>query len=912
MSQPRGRGRSSAVPSGSGSNARFAGKGATSTGPLRRSQPLSTGKEAIFAATALAGGTSPTFQFADENCLQQSYEEEDRFQRHSRDQNQVYWEACLRKDEQLEAVEQKCAELHEELLASESSALESWGKLEARSAEAEQNLNKAREDLRTSRREASERVRRHAEDMEALSDTLCTLQSRIRDAEAALQSSRKEAESLKIELNACSPDAVNEEREATRSREAALLEQIEEGERLRAEKEAMLQKSLQDEELRANAEMVEVRHLSDELAAGAKKLTDAIAEQKELMEEVASAEKAKLAAEESQMVEAQTASACEESAESALVSVAAMQKALSEAESEMQSALCRASAEEVALQHADEDRLGALDEAHAARARADRFEARLKEAAEELRSEQLHREAGEKIASGTQQMLTAAQKRAADADEKRVQAERLFFAEQLSTKRDEAAAIEAEERKCRSMLGAEVIEAAAANRALAEAEKSQSLLRTNLDEAEVRISQQYRELEAAAKDAEVSSERASNLEGLLAEEKAVAEERLAEALKSHEKAASDAAATLKDSLEATKASESREDALAAELSEEAAMQESLRKQAFSAKAQALRLQESAELRAEVDEERSKELEQLRADATRHARGNTELRAELADTKRELSKCRHAARSLTQVSDELEQALVKLRKATLGREALEGELDVRRRRQTELERQLKELKAGIVTGVTGSLEPWGASPGYAQTATTWLTPEGRGAVSTGAVAFGATTAAFGPTAEQSYSGLRRVQSVDALTSHEAMSGRTEVNAAAPVPASPASGTVSPGIGRSHSMGPFRHLGGIDDTGASPKVHSYEPNANSGAGLSSSPTALTRSRTLPLAPVTPPTGAAAAARPPPAPGPRQGWGAATSSAPMSRRSEVASPASRPAHSARSRSSEDGVSAIDKVVR
>mmetsp|Transcript_11360 Transcript_11360/g.35131 ORF Transcript_11360/g.35131 Transcript_11360/m.35131 type:complete len:272 (-) Transcript_11360:37-852(-) len=101
----------------------------------------------------------------------------------------------------------------------------------------------------------------------------------------------------------------------------------------------------------------------------------------------------------------------------------------------------------------------------------------------------------------------------------------------------------------------------------------------------------------------------------------------------------------------------------------------------------LRHKATLDAQLEIGEELAQELASARADATRHGQECTDLRAQLASTRKEFAKQRNASRDLALTSEELDAALLKLR----GTRHAESELEASRKRQALLERQVRELQ-----------------------------------------------------------------------------------------------------------------------------------------------------------------------------------------------------------------------------
>eukprot|EP00931_Biecheleriopsis_adriatica_P100731 TRINITY_DN75984_c0_g1_i1.p1 TRINITY_DN75984_c0_g1~~TRINITY_DN75984_c0_g1_i1.p1 ORF type:complete len:876 (+),score=244.97 TRINITY_DN75984_c0_g1_i1:98-2725(+) len=832
--------------------------------------------------------------------MQQQYderqEEEEALRRQLEQQNQMFWEAARRKDDDILAWQRECAAISEELQglqAVQAEAAERSLAKEAKAQEAEQSLVKTREDLRISRREATERVRRHVEDMEALSDTLCAAQSRFQEAENALQAARREAAVATAELAEVPKDPLDK-LHAAMQEEQALLSRLA-AERCRAD-------ALAEENTTSNIAAIRQAEAFESAAresATQLALEEAAAEKHKA--EAAEAHAATKSNELAEKSEAATALLFQSHAEAADVKEMEMEQALRRAQGEVQGARSEVSNEKEALEAERRKTADALDEARAARGRADRFMARLHEEKEEFRQEQIRREAGETLAAGSALMLEEAQRRADDAEDRRVKAERLFFAEQLSAKRDEVAAVEAEAAQARRALGAEVLAEAAFKRSMAEAEKSQEVLRRERARLEAELGECKEELCCTRNEAAASLVGAGKLEEALAEEFDAARAKQAAFLLAEGEAAIRSAEALAAATSATKAAEESEESLAAELTEESLMQASLKKQAENAKAQTVRLQEAAKLQAEVDEERAQELAATRADATRHARFNTELRAEMADTKRELSKCRHAARSLTQVSNELEATLVKLNKA-------QRELEAARQRQVGLERQVREASKLQATSydTRGDAYPLRV-PFLSQIGTQGTQPTEPGSASTDGwhllgeqsharPVHGGAPETLGHTVHADVTSQHTIPSP--YSDRQGQLEATATNSAADT-SSPA-----PGLGRSQSLGAITR----EDSGFSSSQTDWD---GSGAGR-------------PPLPLGAPLGMVQ--RPPPAPGSsRQTWassntrrGSGSSSEDVVGR-QVPSPGARKgSRSPLNRSSEtlglpsDCASGIDKVVR
>ncbi|CAE8695263.1 unnamed protein product, partial [Polarella glacialis] len=832
-------------------------------------------------------------------------DDEEPLPRHLREQNQIFWETARRKDDSLFAAQRECEVLAEELEAGCARA----EKFEARALEAERGFEKVREDLRSRGREAGERVRRHAEDMEALSDTLCLAQSRFQEAESALKAARRQAEASNSEIKELSRDP-REDLHAAIAREGQLKMLLEEGALSAAASEAQLRAELAVEASRAEAAAAEVTVASEEAAKGASELAAALTEGELLEAEVSEARRQTRSLEALLALKASEASAAAHTAFASECEHRALQEALAAGLSEVQASECAVFTEQAALKIAKDGREGALDEARAERARAERFNARLTEAAEELRREQLHRESGERVAAGAAMMLEAAQQRAVESEEGRVQAERLFVAEKLSAKRDETAAIESEASAARKAIGQQAIAEAAAKRALVEANKQLDVLTSDYGNLEASLARQLAELEAARHEEEASRAMLEESEEAFCAESCSASARLEAMVAVEHEASRRAAEELQSAFLATELAEGRSESRAAELCEEAVVQASLRKQASNAKAQAQRLHEAAELHTEMDEEREREFAKIREDATRHARFNTELRAELADTKRELSKCRHAARSLSQVSDELEQALGKLTQAQKGRGALEAEVHAGRNKQAALERHLRELETKVGVGergirhaadfhavsATSCFEPSSAPT----RADSWLCDPGGGlfggsSSGLGVVAverssptlFAATAAASCTARSGSSCGSNRGKSVDVNPNDDLIASESFAATAAPaIGRSSSMGAMPPGRGGDYpaavaSEGLFNVAGsdsarGGGSFGRPPASKSGVLARTLGPVTPNNQQQQQQQLARTLGPVTPPSGASAShcfgPRPPAPPGSLQGLAAA----------------------------------------
>lgn len=790
------------------------------------------------------------------------------------EQNQIFWESARRKDDDIERLQRECAALAEELSAKESSeGQESAEKQEARARDAEQNLSKTREELRASRRDAGERVKRHAEDMQALSDALCSANNRYRDSDVALEASCREVELLTIQLAEYSRDPF-EELSSAREETQLLAERLSEG----AEEAAMWEVRLQ-------------------AALAAEGRTEAAVEEGRSRLENASAVNAELEAEVSASLDRHAAEARAEASEASVATMfqshaAELEKALALIREDVTRARHEQKLEEDAAAAARKATESALDDVKAAKARADRLVARLEEEKEELRNERCHRESGERVAQGAALMLEEAQKRAAEADERTVKAERLFFAEQLSAKRDEAAAVEAESKKARRALGEEVIAEAAFKRASNEAEQRQEHLKQECSRLTEELTRWKGDCETALKSAEDSWLHLRSLEEATQLEMQVARRHRAAMLTSEEEAAEKFFNELQASTLSTEAAAALAEERSAELFEEEAVQASLKKQVTSSKSQISKLQEDARWQQEIHEERAAELATVKADATRHARFNTELRAELADTKRELSKCRHAARSLTQVSDELEATLMKLSKAQRGGGALEAELEAARQKQANLERQLRDCQAKLADSRAPDERQafaWLSAPSNS-CAQTMAAPSNNGSASFEA-AINPCFATQGPSRSASTAALPS----SALRGLNSSSERIDLS-------EPAEAVGSPGSSRGMEMGRSLSHGAL----GSAQDAILGSDAENG-----------RPPYPPLGPLQ--TTQGSFTRPPPPPGARQVWASSSLRRSSGSSSEAPSPSSRKgSRSPLNRSGEvlgmsaEVANAIDKVVR
>lgn len=794
--------------------------------------------------------------------------------RQLREQNELFWETAQKKDESIVLLRAECESLAEELCQASSQAAlggTPLEKQEARTQEAEEACAKLREELRGKSRDALERVRRHSENLEALSNTLCTSQSQFQEAELALEAERAEADALRRELAEFSLDP-HEDLARCREEEQRLME---DGVRREAATEARLAAMASAEQAAwASAQAAEtLAEQGKEMLALEESARQAVAEEASRAfaeERVAQLEAA---------IEASLASDLAEQVQVADKKEMTMEEAVARSAEKARDAQQETSLEEAAVRAARADTEGAVQEAQASKARADRLMARLHEEQEELRRERSMRESSERIAAGAAQMLEDAQKRATDAEERRVKAERLFFAEQLSAKRDEVAAVEAEASIARKAMGLEVISEATFRRTAAEAEKKETELRaekTNLEEGVARLSS---ELQAAQGNAEASLLKAAWSEETLAEEELEASAQRQALLASEAEAKTRASAALDEALGAAEAATSREERYVAELQEELEAQEALRKQVKAAQAQVTKLQEAAQLKLEIEEERAAELASVKADATRHARFNTELRAELADTKRELSKCRHAARSLSQVSDELEATLLKLNKAQRGRESFEGELEAARQKQASLERQLSTLRSQVAQPPVGFTGNSSYHPHHAPAAA-YLAAPGCEASPT-SMAAGAAGSPTGGLGRSQSLGLGRSQPVSVLASQpDAGGGAMAMPAQFPAnPADSDGGGCTPGR---PPLGPVSLPGGFSTM--------PRPPASSGARHPAP---------------------ASGSVPPPRRGGNGGGGCSEAPSPNSTRRGSRSPLNRSASEAFHMCS-DGVNAIDKVVR
>jgi len=125
------------------------------------------------------------------------------------------------------------------------------------------------------------------------------------------------------------------------------------------------------------------------------------------------------------------------------------------------------------------------------------------------------------------------------------------------------------------------------------------------------------------------------------------------------------------------------------------------------KSRTQRLQDAADLRAEVDLENAEEVAAARATAARNGQAATELRAQLASTRKELAHHRHASRELAQTSENLEAAQLKMKRAQRTREALDAELETSRSRQEFLEKQLRLLQTRMTAQRLAACDSHGA-------------------------------------------------------------------------------------------------------------------------------------------------------------------------------------------------------------
>eukprot|EP00929_Paragymnodinium_shiwhaense_P095192 TRINITY_DN5617_c0_g1_i2.p1 TRINITY_DN5617_c0_g1~~TRINITY_DN5617_c0_g1_i2.p1 ORF type:complete len:1006 (+),score=288.34 TRINITY_DN5617_c0_g1_i2:174-3191(+) len=611
------------------------------------------------------------------------------------------------------AAEKRCELLAEELTAlraeAEASAEAAAATAQQERKTAEDEREKVKDELRTHRREATLRFRRHTEDVEALSSALCDARSRCAAAEGALDGARNAAQ-------------------------AAAQQSRADSERC-AEAQALLREEA--------VELTALRKMVADLEASVCSRRASVAEEHESEHRWRAALVAELRAsrEENEDLEASHASVlaalrtelCNEAGVASLETAAAKREATAAVWWNEESSASSARAKTAQRAEEEEAALAASLRAQLDKAEGDARSAR-QTVSQLSESRELAKAAGAKVAR-LQEDLDVAQARSRElfAQEQSLAAarDRSVGYEELHANLDSRLALlegelyeqremASEERACWSTEKAAMVEAeeeaigAAEARGRAAATSELTAVKNSRTAALADLKKTRQQVDALRAEMAEGLEEAAAAAGLQDARLAVEASELQASEAGHAALREQLAALTSQLTQAGGAEAASMAWLRTELGAEASECAEQRRQAAAARAQVAKLQEAARARKEEDEELLEECAMYKARAMRDARSATELRAEMAETRLRMSKQSIAAKELGKASDEADGLRLELREAVKAREAAQNEATAGRQRQSTLERQLQILEARLTE-----------RPGASAATTVTAAPQGGG-------------------------------------------------------------------------------------------------------------------------------------------------------------------------------------------
>lgn len=516
--------------------------------------------------------------------------------------------------------------------------------LQSRFEEVEVECMKLREELRASRKEGYDRVKRHAKDTRALSVTLCEIQERFSSMEATL---RGEHEQTEEQLTLKSAQLLESQR-FTSELEAELD----------APRELEAQMRVRDEEvsLRESAARHEARAAANAQAAAEARLSALLQEHRTTLEHLKRVQNLEHSAASEEQVAAQRAHA-EAGAAAQLKQVAREEEmSLSSLHEEYVRVAALEQQERAERNEAWRQRGAVLDSEGAARLELEGMRGNLAALSRELA-------AGAARDYALQSRCKEAEQELATSAEER---ERLLEAELLHLRFLEAEALTAEGSVAHCFLAAEESSAAEladafAGSAAVELQCAAAVGREECLDAELKEGKDA--LRAMAEEMHTWQLRATCLEAGITEVELQAAGNLENVLSQQEEV-------------------HRAELLEAEEEARVFMQ----KEVAAQRSRAQRFKGKLDAQTELEETVARELTAARADVARHGQECTEVRAQLVATRREFARQRHATQGLAQAQEEVGTAHAELRQVRHESRLLENEvqaLQASRRRLPEL-------------------------------------------------------------------------------------------------------------------------------------------------------------------------------------------------------------------------------------